>query len=92
MKSHPSLAKVEMIERSMRCFTLGLLGLLPFIGIPMAVMSMTQYRRVKVGQGAVWNPAGRYLLWGSRCVLMAVLLNGIIALLICIIASLPGCS
>jgi hypothetical protein len=59
MKVHSPLSKVEMIERSMRCFTLGLLALLPMIGIPMAVMSLAQYRRVKHGQGT--------LFWGALC-------------------------
>jgi len=57
MKPRPPLTKIEMIERSMRCFDLGLLGLIPVIGIPMAVMSLVQYWRVKRGQGALWNPA-----------------------------------
>jgi hypothetical protein len=67
MKSLGPLTKVEMIERSMSCFTLGLFGLLPVIGIPMAVMSLAQYRRVKLGRGAMWNPAQRYLFWGGLC-------------------------
>jgi hypothetical protein len=67
MKSRPPLTKIEMIERSMSCFTLGLFGLLPVIGIPMSVMSLAQARRVRRGQGAMWNPAQRYLFWGTLC-------------------------
>jgi hypothetical protein len=67
MKSQPPLTKIEMIERSMRCYVLGLLGLLPIIGVPMAVMSLNHYQRVKQGQGAMWNPAQRYLFWGCLC-------------------------
>jgi hypothetical protein len=67
MKPHPPLTKIEMIERSMRCFELGLPGLIPVIGIPMAVMSLVQYRRVQLGQGARWNPAQRYWFWGGMC-------------------------
>jgi hypothetical protein len=73
MKPLPPLSKIEMIERSMRCFDLGLLGLIPLIGIPMAVMSMAQYRRVKRGQGALWNPAQRYLYWGGQCAFVGLL-------------------
>jgi hypothetical protein len=62
-----------MIERSMRCLDLGLLGLIPVIGIPMAVMSLAQYRRVKRGQGALWNPAHRYLYWGGQCAFVGLL-------------------
>jgi hypothetical protein len=67
MKPQPPMGKIEMIERSMRCFVLGLWGLLPVIGIPMALMSLLQNRRVKLGQGAMWNPAERYLFWGALC-------------------------
>jgi hypothetical protein len=73
MKPRPPLTKIEMIERSIRCFDLGLLGLLPVIGIPMAVMSLVQYRRVKLGRGAMWNPAQRYLFWGGQCALVGLL-------------------
>ena len=84
------MTRIEIIERSMRCFRLGLIGLLPVIGIPMAATALAQGRRVKFDQGAMWNPAERYLIWASRCVLIAIFLNGIIALFICIAAFLPG--
>lgn len=64
----------------MKCFDLGLLGLIPVIGIPMAVMSMVQYRRVKLGQGAMWNPAQRYLFWGGQCAFV-----GLVPILIVIV-------
>ena len=67
MNSSPSMPKTEMIERSLRCFVLGLFGLLPVMGIPMAVMSLAEYRRVMRGQGDMWNPAHRYLFWGGMC-------------------------
>jgi hypothetical protein len=86
MKPRPPLTKIEMIERSMRCFELGLFGLIPVIGIPMAVMSLAQFRRVKLGQGALWNPAQRYWFWGGVCaraglwpILILTVLIGIVA-------------
>jgi len=83
MKS-PPLNKIEMIERSMRCFVLGLIGLLPVIGIPMAVMSMFHYQRVKQGQGAMWNPAQRYLFWGGLCARVGLLPALILAVLLAV--------
>jgi hypothetical protein len=87
MKAHPPLSKVEMIERSIRCFELGLFGLIPVIGIPMAVMALAESRRVKLGQGAMWNPAQRLLFWGTLCaraglwpILILAVLVGISAL------------
>jgi hypothetical protein len=67
MNPPPPMPKTEMIERSLSCFKWGLLGLLPVIGIPMAVMSLAQYRRVKRGRGAMWNPAERHLFLGAMC-------------------------
>ncbi len=78
MKPRPPLTKIEMIERSMSCFGLGLPGLIPVIGIPMAVMSLVQYRRVKLGRGAMWNPARRYWFWGGVCARMGIALTLII--------------
>jgi hypothetical protein len=75
MKARPPLTKIEMIERSMRCFERGLPGLIPVIGIPMAVMALVQYRRVKLGQGAMWNPAQRYWFWGGVCARMGIALT-----------------
>ena len=73
MKSTPPpLTKVEMIERSLSCFRLGLVGLIPLIGVPFAVRSLQHAHRVKHGQGAVWNPAQRYLFWGALCARMGL--------------------
>ena len=46
-----SLTKVEMIEHSLSCFQLGLFGLLPVIGIPMAVRALVCT--------TAWPPASR---------------------------------
>lgn len=61
------LTKVEMIERSISCFQYGLLGLLPVIGIPMAVRALLLHHRIQRSQTGEWNPAQRYLLWGGIC-------------------------
>jgi hypothetical protein len=85
MKARPPLTKIEMIERSMRCLVLGLFGLLPVVGIPMALLALRESRRVKFGQGAMWNPANRYRVWGCVCArlgLWPILIIGILMLLI----------
>ena len=71
---NPPPPKVEMIESSLRCFRLGLLGLLPVIGIPMAIRSLLLHRRVKRSQTGDWNPAHRYLRWGAICARMGLVL------------------
>lgn len=68
----PPLTKVEMIERSLSCFHLGLLGLLPVIGLPMAFVSLIHYHRVKSSQTGDWNPAHRYLRWGGICARLGI--------------------
>jgi len=67
MNPPPTLNKVEIIEKSLSCFQLGLCGLLPVVGIPMAFLSLILYHRVKSSKTGVWNPAHRYLLWGGIC-------------------------
>ncbi len=64
MKTPAPLSKIEMIERSMSCFVLGLCSLLPVIGIPFAVVALLRGLRVAAGQGEMWNPAQRYLIVG----------------------------
>jgi hypothetical protein len=79
------MTKIEMIECSLRCFVYGLLGLVPILGIPMAVRSAALYRRVKRGRGEMWNPAHRYLFWGGVCARMGVALFLLIPLALAII-------
>jgi len=67
MKAARPMTRIEMIEGSLKCFAYGLIGLLPVIGIPMAVISAFQFSRVKRGRGEMWNPAHRYLFWGGVC-------------------------
>jgi hypothetical protein len=79
------MTKIDMIERSLRCFVFGLIGLLPVIGIPMAVLSAAQYRRVKQGRGEMWNPAHRYFFWGGVCARMGLALFLLIPVVVVII-------
>jgi hypothetical protein len=72
MKPAQPMTRTEIIERSLRCFVLGLIGLLPVIGIPTAILSGLEYRRVTRGQGDAWNPAHRYLFWGGFCARMGL--------------------
>lgn len=62
------MGKIEMIQRSQRCFMYGLIGLLPLIGIPMMFRAAVEYFRVKKSWPGQWNPASRYLFWGMVCV------------------------
>lgn len=68
------LTKVEIIENSLRCFRLGLLGLMPVIGLPMAVQAIVCYRRVLKDRSGLWNPAHHYWRWGGVCARLGVVL------------------
>ena len=85
MKTPLPLSNREMIETSVSCFWLGLVGLVPVLGIPFALAALFKYRVVKAGEAGRWNPARRYLLfgvWGARLGLWPLLIGGIVALLI----------
>ena len=60
-------AKVLLIERSLSCFYCGVIGLIPVLGLPLAIRALQQYWRVKRDPNGMWNPARTYLKWGIIC-------------------------
>lgn len=56
--------EILRIERSVRCHVLGLCGLIPLIGFPLAVLALMTFRRVKRGGLDGWNAGARYLKSG----------------------------
>lgn len=64
MIESPTRANARVIERSLHCFVLGGLGLLPVIGFPLALFALMAFRRVCLENQGRWNPARAYLLWG----------------------------
>lgn len=70
--------KVVVIERSLRCFWCGILGLLPLIGLPFAIRSLQQGWRVKRDSAGMWNPAQRYVYWGLVAVRISLAVSLII--------------
>jgi hypothetical protein len=91
MKS-PPLDKVEIIERSMRCFSCGLAGVFPVLGLPFAIVSIADCVRVIRRKGANWNPAERYLRWGVACAAFGLLMTLLLAAALVIQFSGPGYS
>lgn len=77
-----AMDKVETIQRSLRCFTLGLIGVLPVVGIPFGVMALADYFTVKRAVGAHWNPAQKYLTWGGATALAGILLTTILTFIV----------
>ena len=77
MKASPD--KVRMIRQSMRCLTWGLVGLLPGIGLPFAIVTIADFFRVRRQSGSLWNPAERYLACGFAAAVGGVLLTILLA-------------
>lgn len=77
-----SLAKVTMLNGSLRCFAYGLLALLPGIGIPFAVAALWNAGRVRVQEKKNWNAAAAYRTAGVICATIGLIFWFIVATLI----------
>lgn len=76
--------QVEMIRRSLRCFAFGLIGVLPGIGIPFAVVALGDFLYVSQNREPILNPAARYLRWGAFIAIAGLLLSLFLAGLVAI--------
>lgn len=65
--NNDALAKITMINGSLRCFAFGLLALLPGIGIPFAIVALWTAGRVRGYERKHWNAAGPYRTIGVIC-------------------------
>jgi hypothetical protein len=80
--SLPAMDKIELIERSMHACFFGVPGIIPFLGIPFAIVALIHNSRIKRRIGPQWNPAHRYLFWGTVCAHIGISLTIIIAVLV----------
>jgi hypothetical protein len=62
--TNATMDKVQMIERSLRCFWRSVVGLFPLLGLPFAVYAIFVARKLRRGAQAQWNPAESYVKWG----------------------------
>ena len=67
------LAKVRMMKASVRCLVLGLLGLLPLIGVPFALAGIWASYIARRRERAFWNPARPHRLIGLICAIIGAL-------------------
>ncbi len=63
--NNDAVAKITMIRHSMRSFTYGLIGLLPAIGLPFAILALWNARRARVLERQYWNVAKPHRRWGA---------------------------
>jgi hypothetical protein len=67
--------RIHVIEKSLRVFVCGVLGIIPLLGLVPAgyaiIAAIQVYKRV----GSGWNPAASYLCWGLVVALAAWILT-----------------
>jgi hypothetical protein len=74
--------EIQIIRRSVRCFTCGLIGALPGIGVPFAVVALGDFLYVSQNKGAISNPAERYRRWGAFGAIVGLLVTMFLAAII----------
>lgn len=67
-------AKLKMMRSSLRCLTLGLLGLLPLIGVPFALAALWASYSARRIEKQFWNPAKPHRIVGLICAALGALL------------------
>ena len=75
-------AKIELMKASTRCLILGMLGLLPVIGLPCALAALWLAGRIRAREKQLWNPAQPYRLIGVACAAVGTIGWLVIGLLI----------
>ncbi|HEY0548272.1 MAG TPA: hypothetical protein VGF13_01650 [Verrucomicrobiae bacterium] len=67
--------RVASIETALRCFTFGLLALVPLLGLPFAAAAILLYGKSSVHSADNWNPARRYALLGLTFALIGTFIT-----------------
>jgi hypothetical protein len=67
--------KVRVIERSLRCYRLSWLSLIPLLGIVPALISFALFRKAGNEAGEQWNPARPFALIGLLIALIGLLIS-----------------
>jgi hypothetical protein len=68
--------KIRMIKNSLNCFVFGLLGLLPVIGFPFALIALVLSGNSRVRERRFWNAAKPYRVCGVVCAAMGTIFWG----------------
>ena len=56
--------RIAVIETSLRCFVFGLIGVIPVLGFPLAVLTVVHFWKARLAAASDWNPANGYLNCG----------------------------
>ncbi len=79
---HPPEVRIRLITRSVRCFTCGILGLIPLLGLPLGLVAVAMFVRLRRENRNGWNPAQSHARWGLAFALTSILANGIMILML----------
>ena len=77
-----AVAKIAMIKSSLRCFVFGLFGLLPGVGLPLAILALWNGGRARVSEKKYWNAARPYRIWGTIAASVGTILWILVAVVI----------
>jgi hypothetical protein len=94
--SSPLGHRIATIELSLRVYVYSLVGLVPIIGIPFALLAISLSRKARAAS-TDWNPADRYLNAARRLgplglVTTAGFLVVVLGVLPALWSDLPGCA
>jgi len=67
--------RIQLIERSLRCFVFGLLSLIPLAGLGLAILAIRMHFGIWADGGREWNPARRYLDGGFCLAWLGILVS-----------------
>jgi len=75
MSSTDPMQTVRLAERSLRCLGLGILGLFPLFGLPLAALAGWIGYEVLRESGRRWNPARVHAMIGMSLGLLSLLVQ-----------------
>jgi len=73
--------KIRMLRSSIRCFGLGLLGLIPIIGLPFALAALWVGGQVREKERKLWNAAKPFRVWGVIIAAFGTVVSSIILII-----------
>jgi hypothetical protein len=71
-----AVAKLKMMKASIRCLTLGLLSLMPILGVGFALFEAWYSYSARRQERFFWNPATPHRIIGSICAALGGLIWG----------------
>jgi len=74
---------------SLTAFILGMMGLLPLVGILPSLFALGVWGRIRTRHGDEWNPAADYLDWGLRLAVIGLAASTLLIMALVVVAGWP---